>query len=382
MAQHIFTSESVSEGHPDKIADQISDAVLDAILEQDPKARVACETFVKTGMVLVGGEITTSAWVDIEELTRKTVREIGYTHSDMGFDADSCAVLNAIGKQSPDINQGVDKTDPREQGAGDQGLMFGYASNETDVLMPAPITYSHRLVQRQAQMRKDGTLPWLRPDAKSQLSFIYEDGKPVGIDAVVLSTQHCDTISTADLREAVMETIIKPVLPAEWLTSKTKYFINPTGRFVIGGPMGDCGLTGRKIIVDTYGGMARHGGGAFSGKDPSKVDRSAAYAARYVAKNIVAAGLADRCELQVSYAIGVAEPTSISLETFGTSKLSEDELIKLIREHFDLRPYGLIEMLNLERPIYGATAAYGHFGRAEFPWEQTDKAELLRQYAK
>lgn len=382
MAQHIFTSESVSEGHPDKIADQISDAVLDAILEQDPKARVACETFVKTGMVLVGGEITTTAWVDIEELTRKTVREIGYTHSDMGFDADSCAVLNAIGKQSPDINQGVDKTDPREQGAGDQGLMFGYASNETDVLMPAPVTYAHRLVQRQAQVRKDGTLPWLRPDAKSQLSFIYEDGKPVGIDAVVLSTQHCDTISTENLREAVMETIIKPVLPAEWLTKSTKYFINPTGRFVIGGPMGDCGLTGRKIIVDTYGGMARHGGGAFSGKDPSKVDRSAAYAARYVAKNIVAAGLADRCELQVSYAIGVAEPTSISLETFGTSKLSEEQLIKLVREHFDLRPYGLIEMLDLERPIYGATAAYGHFGRSEFPWEQTDKADLLRQYAK
>ena len=382
MAQHIFTSESVSEGHPDKIADQISDAVLDAILEQDPKARVACETFVKTGMVLVGGEITTSAWVDIEEITRKTVREIGYTHSDMGFDADSCAVLNAIGKQSPDINQGVDKADPKEQGAGDQGLMFGYASNETDVLMPAPITYSHRLVQRQAQVRKDGTLPWLRPDAKSQLSFIYEDGKPVGIDAVVLSTQHCDTISTADLREAVMETIIKPVLPAEWLSSKTKFFINPTGRFVIGGPLGDCGLTGRKRILDTYGGMARHGGGAFSGKDPSKVDRSAAYAARYVAKNIVAAGLADRCELQVSYAIGVAEPTSISLETFGTSKLSEDELIKLVREHFDLRPYGLIEMLKLERAIYQPTAAYGHFGRNEFPWEQTDKAEILRQYAK
>ena len=382
MAQHIFTSESVSEGHPDKIADQISDAVLDAILEQDPRARVACETFVKTGMVLVGGEITTSAWVDIEEITRKTVREIGYVHSDMGFDADSCAVLNAIGKQSPDINQGVDRADPKEQGAGDQGLMFGYASNETDVLMPAPITYSHRLVQRQAQVRKDGTLPWLRPDAKSQLSFIYEDGKPVGIDAVVLSTQHCDTISTADLREAVMETIIKPVLPAEWLTAKTKFFINPTGRFVIGGPMGDCGLTGRKIIVDSYGGMARHGGGAFSGKDPSKVDRSAAYAARYVAKNIVAAGLAERCELQVSYAIGVAEPTSISLETFGTSKLSEDELIKLVREHFDLRPYGLIEMLQLERPIYLPTAAYGHFGRDEFPWEQTDKADILRQYAK
>lgn len=378
MAQHIFTSESVSEGHPDKIADQISDAVLDAILEQDPKARVACETFVKTGMVLVGGEITTSAWVDIEELTRSTIRDIGYVHSDMGFDANSCAVLSAIGKQSPDINQGVDKKDPRDQGAGDQGLMFGYASNETDVLMPAPITYSHRLVQQQAKVRKDGTLPWLRPDAKSQLSFIYVDGKPVGIDAVVLSTQHCDTISTPDLREAVMEHIIKPVLPAEWLTNNTKFFINPTGRFVIGGPMGDCGLTGRKIIVDSYGGMARHGGGAFSGKDPSKVDRSAAYAARYVAKNIVAAGLAARCEIQVSYAIGVAEPTSISVETFGTSKLTEDQLIALIRRHFDLRPYGLIEMLQLERPIYRATAAYGHFGRNEFPWEQTNKADILR----
>ena len=376
MAQHIFTSESVSEGHPDKIADQISDAVLDAILEQDPKARVACETFVKTGMVLVGGEITTSAWVDIEELTRSTIREIGYVHSDMGFDANSCAILSAIGKQSPDINQGVDKKDPRDQGAGDQGLMFGYASNETDVLMPAPITYSHRLVQQQAKVRKDGTLPWLRPDAKSQLSFIYVDGKPVGIDAVVLSTQHCDTISTPDLREAVMEHIIKPVLPAEWLTNNTKFFINPTGRFVIGGPMGDCGLTGRKIIVDSYGGMARHGGGAFSGKDPSKVDRSAAYAARYVAKNIVAAGLAARCEIQVSYAIGVAEPTSISVETFGTSKLTEDQLIALIRRHFDLRPYGLIEMLDLERPIYRATAAYGHFGRNEFPWEQTNKADM------
>jgi len=378
MAQHIFTSESVSEGHPDKIADQISDAVLDAILEQDPKARVACETFVKTGMVLVGGEITTSAWVDIEELTRSTIRDIGYVHSDMGFDANSCAVLSAIGKQSPDINQGVDKKDPRDQGAGDQGLMFGYASNETDVLMPAPITYSHRLVQQQAKVRKDGTLPWLRPDAKSQLSFIYEDGKPVGIDAVVLSTQHCDTISTPDLREAVMEHIIKPVLPVEWLTNQTKFFINPTGRFVIGGPMGDCGLTGRKIIVDSYGGMARHGGGAFSGKDPSKVDRSAAYAARYVAKNIVAAGLAARCEIQVSYAIGVAEPTSISVETFGTSQLTEDQLIALIRRHFDLRPYGLIEMLQLERPIYRATAAYGHFGRNEFPWEQTNKADILR----
>ncbi|WOT05720.1 methionine adenosyltransferase [Shewanella youngdeokensis] len=379
MAKHLFTSESVSEGHPDKIADQISDAVLDAILEQDPKARVACETYVKTGMVMVGGEVTTSAWVDIEEITRKTVREIGYTHSDMGFDADSCAVLNAIGKQSPDINQGVDRADPKEQGAGDQGLMFGYANNETDVLMPAPITYSHKLVKRQSEVRKDKTLPWLRPDAKSQVTFAYNnDGSIHGIDAVVLSTQHCDSVSQADLIEGVMETIIKPVLPAKWLSKDTKYFINPTGRFVIGGPVGDCGLTGRKIIVDTYGGMARHGGGAFSGKDPSKVDRSAAYAARYVAKNIVAAGLADRCELQVSYAIGVAEPTSISIETFGTAKVAEELLIDLVRRHFDLRPYGLTEMLNLARPIYQSTAAYGHFGRNEFPWEATDKAEALR----
>ncbi|MDI5836999.1 methionine adenosyltransferase [Shewanella xiamenensis] len=378
MAKHLFTSESVSEGHPDKIADQISDAVLDAILAQDPKARVACETYVKTGMVLVGGEVTTSAWVDIEELTRKTVREIGYIHSDMGFDADSCAVLNAIGKQSPDINQGVDRADPKEQGAGDQGLMFGYASNETDILMPAPITYAHALVKRQSEVRKNGTLPWLRPDAKSQVTFAYEDNRIVGIDAIVLSTQHSPDIAQADLIEGVMETIIKPVLPAQWLSKDTKYFINPTGRFVIGGPMGDCGLTGRKIIVDTYGGMARHGGGAFSGKDPSKVDRSAAYAARYVAKNIVAAGLADRCEIQVSYAIGVAEPTSISVETFGTGKVSEEVLIKLVRQHFDLRPYGLTEMLNLARPIYQATAAYGHFGRSEFPWEATDKADALR----
>ena len=378
MAKHLFTSESVSEGHPDKIADQISDAVLDAILEQDPKARVACETYVKTGMVMVGGEVTTSAWVDIEELTRNTVKEIGYVHSDMGFDAESCAILNTIGKQSPDINQGVDRADPKEQGAGDQGLMFGYACNETDVLMPAPIQYSHELVKRQAKVRKDGTLPWLRPDAKSQVTFAYENGKPVGIDAVVLSTQHCDTISQNDLIEAVMETIIKPTLPAEFLNKDPKYFINPTGRFVIGGPMGDCGLTGRKIIVDTYGGMARHGGGAFSGKDPSKVDRSAAYAGRYVAKNLVAAGLADKAEIQVSYAIGVAEPTSISVDTFGTGKLDEDKLIQLVRNHFDLRPYGLIEMLDLERPIYKATAAYGHFGREEFPWERTDKAEALK----
>ncbi|MDA8622408.1 methionine adenosyltransferase, partial [Psychrosphaera sp.] len=326
----------------------------------------------------VGGEVTTSAWVDIEELTRSTVREIGYTHSDMGFDADSCAILNTIGKQSPDINQGVDRKDPSEQGAGDQGLMFGYACNETEVLMPAPIEYSHRLVKRQAQVRKDGTLPWLRPDAKSQVTFVYENGKPVGIDAVVLSTQHSEDISQKDLVEAVMETIVKPTLPAEWLTANTKYFINPTGRFVIGGPMGDCGLTGRKIIVDTYGGMARHGGGAFSGKDPSKVDRSGAYAARYVAKNLVAAGLADKAELQVSYAIGVAEPTSISVETFGTGKLEEDKLIELVRRHFDLRPYGLTQMLDLERPIYKGTAAYGHFGREEFPWERTDKVEALR----
>ncbi|MGL5728406.1 MAG: methionine adenosyltransferase, partial [Plesiomonas sp.] len=326
MTRHLFTSESVSEGHPDKIADQISDAVLDAILKQDPKARVACETYVKTGMVLIGGEITTTAWVDVEELARKTVCDIGYTSSQMGFDANSCAVLSAIGKQSPDINQGVDRLDPLEQGAGDQGLMFGYASNETDVLMPAPITYAHRLMERQAQVRKDGTLPWLRPDAKSQVTFKYENNKIVGIDAVVLSTQHSESIGHKELQEAVMETIIKPVLPAEWLSKETKYFINPTGRFVIGGPMGDCGLTGRKIIVETYGGAARHGGGAFSGKDPSKVDRSAAYAARYVAKNIVAAGLADRCEIQVSYAIGVAEPTSIMVETFGTAKVAEELL--------------------------------------------------------
>ena len=381
MAKHLFTSESVSEGHPDKIADQISDAVLDAIIEQDPKARVACETYVKTGMVMVGGEITTSAWVDIEELTRQTVREIGYINSEMGFDADSCAILNTIGKQSPDINQGVDKSDPKEHGAGDQGIMFGYATNETDVLMPAPITYSHLLVQKQAEVRKNGTLPWLRPDAKSQVTFQYDQGKIVGIDAVVLSTQHSESISTPDLREAVMEEIIKPVLPSEWLNKDTNYFINPTGRFVIGGPMGDCGLTGRKIIVDTYGGAARHGGGAFSGKDPSKVDRSAAYAARYVAKNIVAAGLAERCEIQLSYAIGVADPTSIMVETFGTEKVSKEVIVEAVRQHFDLRPYGLQEMLNLLQPIYKKTAAYGHFGREEFPWEATDKAVLLREFA-
>ncbi|GAA0209530.1 methionine adenosyltransferase [Kangiella japonica] len=379
----VFTSESVSEGHPDKIADQISDAVLDAILEQDVNARVAVETMVKTGMVIVAGEVATTAWVDIEGIARKTIEDIGYTGSDMGFDFSSCAVLNAIGKQSPDIAQGVDREDPDAQGAGDQGLMFGYASNETDVLMPAPITYSHRLVERQAQLRKNGKLTWLRPDAKSQLTFRYEDDKPVGIDAVVLSTQHTPEISQKDLQEAVIEEIIKPVLPSEWITANTKYFVNPTGKFEIGGPMGDCGLTGRKIIVDTYGGMARHGGGAFSGKDPSKVDRSAAYAGRYVAKNIVAAGLAERCEIQVSYAIGVAEPTSISVNTFGTGKVSEDKLVELVREHFDLRPRGLIQMLDLLHPIYKATAAYGHFGRTEntFTWERTDKADALRAAA-
>lgn len=381
MSEFLFTSESVSEGHPDKIADQISDAVLDAILKQDPKARVACETYVKTGMALVGGEITTSAWVDIEELTRQTIRNIGYTSSEMGFDANSCAVLNAIGKQSSDINQGVDRCNPLEQGAGDQGIMFGYATNEMPNLMPAAITYAHELMKKQAEVRKNGTLPWLRPDAKSQITLIYEDNQIKGVDAVVLSTQHSEEISQAALKEAVMEEIIKPILPKEWLTARTKYFINPTGRFVIGGPMGDCGLTGRKIIVDTYGGAAHHGGGAFSGKDPSKVDRSAAYAARYVAKNIVAAGLADKCELQISYAIGVAEPTSIYVNTFGTEKIAHHQIITLIRQFFDLRPYGLIQMLDLIKPIYQQTATYGHFGRDVFSWENTDKAELLRDAA-
>ena len=377
---YLFTSESVSEGHPDKISDQISDAVLDAIIEQDPKARVACETMVKTGMVIVAGEVTTSAWVDIEHLVRETVLEIGYNDSEMGFDGASCSVLSALGKQSRDIAQGVDRGDEQSQGAGDQGLMFGYATNETEVLMPAPITYAHRLVKRQAEVRKAGILPWLRPDAKSQVTFVYEDEKPVAIDAVVLSSQHHADVSLKDLREGIMEEIIKPILPAEWISNKTRYHINPTGRFEIGGPMGDCGLTGRKIIVDTYGGSARHGGGAFSGKDPSKVDRSAAYACRYVAKNIVAAGLADRCEIQVAYAIGVAEPTSISVQTFGTGKISEEKLTVLIRENFDLRPYGILQMLDLIRPIYKPTAAYGHFGREDidFSWERTDKADALR----
>src|ERR1700726_3424363 len=378
-----FTSESVSEGHPDKVADQISDAVLDAILTADPRGRVACETLVKTGVVIVAGEVTTSAWVDVEALVRKTVLDIGYDHSDMGFDGASCGVLNIIGKQSPDIAQGVDRKDERKQGAGDQGLMFGYATNETDVLMPAPITLAHRLVKRQAQVRKNGKLPWLRPDAKSQVTLRYENDEPVGLEAVVLSTQHSDDVSTKHLREGVMEEILKPVLPAKWVDKRTKYHINPTGRFVTGGPVGDCGLTGRKIIVDTYGGFARHGGGAFSGKDPSKVDRSAAYAARYVAKNIVAAGLADRAEVQVAYAIGVARPLSLLVETFGTEKISKAAIVELVQENFDLRPGAILRGLELRRPIYRQTAAYGHFGRTGdgFTWERTDKADQLRAQA-
>src|ERR1700736_2442382 len=376
-----FTSESVSEGHPDKVADQISDAVLDAILAADPQGRVACETLVKTGVVIVAGEVTTTAWVDVEAIVRKTVLDIGYDTSDMGFDGASCGVLNIIGKQSPDIAQGVDRKDERKQGAGDQGLMFGYATNETDVLMPAAITLAHRLVKRQAQVRKNGKLSWLRPDAKSQVTLRYENDKPVGLEAVVLSTQHSDDISTKQLREAVMEEILKPVLPAKWIDKRTKYHINPTGRFVIGGPVGDCGLTGRKIIVDTYGGMARHGGGAFSGKDPTKGDRSAAYAVRHIAKNIVAAGLADRLELQVSYAIGVARPLSLFAETFGTGKVSDEEILRLINEHFDLRPAGIIQSLDLRRPIYQPTAAFGHFGRTDLdvPWEKLDKVPMLRR---
>ncbi|MBL4834665.1 MAG: methionine adenosyltransferase [Pseudomonas sp.] len=386
----LFTSESVSEGHPDKLADQISDAVLDAIISEDKHARVACETMVKTGVAIVGGEVTTSAWVDLEDLVRNVIKDVGYTSSEVGYDGDTCGVINIIGKQSPDIAQGVDRQKPEDQGAGDQGLMFGYASNETDVLMPAPVTFAHRLVERQSEIRKNGTLPWLRPDAKSQVTCRYDNGKVVGIDAIVLSTQHNPEISLSDLREAVMENIIRHVIPADLLHADTQYHINPTGKFVIGGPVGDCGLTGRKIIVDTYGGMARHGGGAFSGKDPSKVDRSAAYAGRYVAKNIVAAGLAERCEIQVSYAIGVAQPTSMSINTFGTGKISDDKIIKLVREHFDLRPYAITRMLDLLHPMYRATAAYGHFGRTPeevtvngdtfttFPWEKTDRAEALK----
>lgn len=380
----LFTSESVSEGHPDKVADQISDAILDEILRQDLNARVACETLVKTGMALVAGEVRTTAHIDVENITREVIKDIGYNHADYGFDYESCAVLNAIGKQSPDIAQGVDESGDHELGAGDQGLMFGFATNETDVFMPAPIAYSHRLVKRQAHVRKSKILPWLRPDAKSQVTFQYnEQGQPVRVDSIVLSTQHDPEIHQGKLIEAVMEEIIKPVIPTEWLDRDTLYHINPTGRFVIGGPQGDCGLTGRKIIVDTYGGMSRHGGGAMSGKDATKVDRSAAYAARYVAKNLVAAGLADKLEVQVSYAIGVAKPTSISLESFGTAKISEDRIIQLVNKHFDLRPKAIIEQLNLLRPIYRQTASYGHFGRddIELPWEQTDKAAALKDEA-
>ncbi|TKW66806.1 MAG: methionine adenosyltransferase [Paracoccus denitrificans] len=388
---NIFTSESVSEGHPDKIADQISDAVLDAIIAEDPRARVACETMVKTGVAIISGEITTSAWVDLEKIVRDVINDIGYTSSEVGFDGATCSVINIIGKQSPEINQGVDRESLEEQGAGDQGLMFGYASDETDVLMPAPITYAHRLVERQSLVRRNGMLPWLRPDAKSQVTFRYDDaGKPVAVDAVVLSTQHSPEIGLSELREAVTEEIIKPVLPAEWLSDKTKMFINPTGKFVIGGPVGDCGLTGRKIIVDSYGGMARHGGGAFSGKDPSKVDRSAAYAGRWVAKNIVAAGLAKRCEIQVSYAIGVAEPTSISLNTFGTETVPVEKIVAAVREVFDLRPFAIIRELDLLHPIYRPTASYGHFGKAPvdvsyagkthrgYTWEDTGRADALK----
>ncbi len=375
----IFTSESVSEGHPDKVADQVSDAIVDAMLAQDPESRVAAETMIKTGVVMVAGEIRSGADVNVEKLVRKVVKDIGYDSMEVGFDATDCTVINALGLQSSDIAMGVDESNEHEQGAGDQGLMFGYATAETDVLMPAPITYSHRLVKKQAEVRR-GSLDFLRPDAKSQLTFRYDDnGEPLGVDAVVLSTQHSPDINQEDLREAVMEEIIKPVIPDNWMHADTKVFINPTGQFIIGGPVGDCGLTGRKIIVDTYGGMARHGGGAFSGKDPSKVDRSAAYAGRYVAKNIVAAGLAQRCEIEVSYAIGVAEPTSISVNTFGTGKATDEQIVHLVREHFDLRPRALIDMLNLKRPIYQGTAAYGHFGRTEdeFTWERTDKAEAL-----
>jgi len=377
---YVFTSESVSEGHPDKMADQISDAILDAMLAQDPRSRVACESLVTTGLAVIAGEITTNAVVDFQNIVRSTIREIGYIDSDMGFDANTCSVLVAVGKQSQDIAQGVNEGDNKEQGAGDQGLMFGYACNDTPNLMPAPIDYAHQLVRRQAQVRKSGKLPWLRPDAKSQVTMRYENGKPAGVTAVVLSTQHAPDIGNKVLREAVMEEIIKPVLPAAWLDKQTKYHINPTGRFVIGGPMGDCGLTGRKIIVDTYGGMARHGGGAFSGKDPSKVDRSAAYAGRYVAKNIVAAGLAERCEVQLSYAIGVAEPTSIAVDTFGTGKIDEAKLTASVRKVFDLRPKGIISMLDLLRPIYRQTAAYGHFGRndLDLPWERVDQVEALK----
>lgn len=379
--EYLFTSESVSEGHPDKIADQVSDAVLDAIIANDPQARVACETLVKTGMVLVAGEVRTSTWVDIESLVRKVVTDIGYTDPKMGFDGDSCAVINAIGKQSPEIAIGVDQEIDVNQGAGDQGLMFGYATNETETLMPAAIYYAHQLMKRQAYLRKSGKLNWLRPDAKSQVTLRYRDGKPVAVDTIVLSTQHTPDVSYELIKESVIEEIIKPVMPEKWMNNHVKYHINPTGRFVIGGPEGDCGLTGRKIIVDTYGGAAHHGGGAFSGKDPSKVDRSAAYMGRYVAKNIVAAALADRCEVQISYAIGVAEPTSVMVNTFNTGKIDDSMIESLVRKHFDLRPYGITKTLDLLRPIYQKTASYGHFGREEeeFTWEKTDKAESLKE---
>lgn len=379
MSTYLFTSEAVSEGHPDKMADQISDAILDEILKKDPNAHVACETFIKTGLVVVGGEIMSEAHVNIEQIVRKTIRNIGYTSSEIGFDANSCAVICAIGKQSSDINQGIYNKNLLEKGAGDQGIVFGYANNETDVFMPAPITYANLLVKQQARIRKKKILPWLLPDAKSQITFKYENSKVIGIDTVVFSTQHSEEISSKILYESVMDEIIKPVLPNEWIQKNTKYFINPAGRFVIGGPNGDCGVTGRKIVVDTYGGMARHGGGAFSGKDPSKVDRSAAYAARYAAKNIVAAGFADRCEIQVSYAIGIAKPISIMLETFGTEKIKNETLVKLIYNFFDFRPYGLIKMLDLLKSIYYKTATYGHFGRSEFSWEQLDKVSILQE---
>ena len=379
---NLFTSESVSEGHPDKMADQISDAVLDSILKDDPESRVAVETMVKTGMAIIAGEVRTNTYVDLEDVVRKVITDIGYDNSDVGFDGNNCAVLNAIGKQSGDIAMGVDASETKDVGAGDQGLMFGYATDESDALMPAPIHFSHLLVKKQADVRKNNTLPWLRPDAKSQLTFKYENGKPVSIDAVVLSTQHSPNVSLSDLKDGVIEEIIKPVLPEQWIHKDTKFHINPTGQFIIGGPVGDCGLTGRKIIVDTYGGMARHGGGAFSGKDPTKVDRSAAYAGRYVAKNIVASGLAEKCEIQISYAIGVSEPTSISIDTYNTGKLKESVIANIVKEEFDLRPRGLIEMLDLKRPIYQKTAAYGHFGREDIdlPWEKTDKLDVLKKY--
>ena len=385
MSNYLFTSESVSEGHPDKVADQISDAILDAILTQDKKARVACETLVTTGLALIAGEITTTAWVDMPSVVRETVREIGYNSSEMGFDWQSCAVLTSIGKQSPDIAQGVNEGSglDLDQGAGDQGLMFGFACSETKVLMPMPITYAHRLMKRQAEVRKAGILPWLRPDAKSQVTIEYENKRPKRVEAIVLSTQHSPEVDYEDLKEGVMEEIIKKIIPAEMVDSNTKYFINPTGRFVIGGPVGDCGVTGRKIIVDTYGGMGSHGGGAFSGKDPSKVDRSSSYMGRYVAKNLVAAGIATELEVQIAYAIGISKPVSINVNSFGTGKISDKQIRELIDAHFDLRPKAIIQHLDLLRPIYKKTAAYGHFGREreEFTWERTDKAEALRDAA-